>query len=90
MFQNRRQTTGHFWREWTEFLIDLRSMSHHVASSGRRTLSKRQSRFTPAAQETLAHGNTHPWRLNSRDTVPQEKESTSRKMPKKRHFFLTH
>jgi hypothetical protein len=62
-------------------------MNHHVESSGRRTLSNRQSRFIPAAQETLAHGNTLPWRLNSRDTVPQEKEPTSRKMPKKRHFF---
>jgi hypothetical protein len=62
-------------------------VSHHVESSGRRTLSNRQSRFTPAAQETLAQGNAHPWRLNSRDTVPQEKEPMSRKMQKKRHFF---
>src|SRR2546423_6363750 len=64
-FQNRRQTSGHLWREWTGLLIDLQSQGDHVASSGRRTLSNRQSRFTPAAQVTLARGNTYPQRCNS-------------------------
>jgi hypothetical protein len=37
IFQNRGQTAGHYWREWTGFLIDLQYMREHVESSGRRT-----------------------------------------------------
>src|SRR5215510_5406022 len=56
IFQNRGQTAGHYWREGTGFLIDLQHMRDHVESSGRRTPSNRQSRFTPAVQGTLILG----------------------------------
>src|SRR5262249_45350337 len=85
--QHRRQTSGHCWRDGARLLIDLRSTKHHVESSGRRTPRNRKSRFTPAAQVTLSWGNTHPQRLNSRGTIPQETELAARKMQKKRHFF---
>src|SRR5215510_15836611 len=87
IFQNRGQTAGHYWREGTGFLIDLQPMRDHVESSGRRTPSNRQARFTPAVQGTLSWGHTHPQRLNSRGTVSQETAPAARKMQKQRHFF---